>query len=182
MFSIAQKRNTCWQKIVPVVRKYMLHWLKKFCVARKILWCHKKVKAGVHNFCLLGERVFFIQIFFMICEYVRISDIHKARYIWDHSCDNHKIKNKILCTLIEPTNNNSLYRSSYQRRSVKRGVPKIFSNFTEKHLCWSIFLIKVQVLVKLAKLLRTPILKNICKRLLLLLVANYNRQNFHHRH
>ena len=44
MFSVAQKRNTCWQKIVPAVYKYMLYWLKTFCVARKIPWCSTKTK------------------------------------------------------------------------------------------------------------------------------------------
>ena len=49
MFSVAQKRNTCLQKMVPVAYKYMLNWLKKFCVARKILWCRTKIKDGVHK-------------------------------------------------------------------------------------------------------------------------------------
>ena len=38
------------------------------------------------------------------------------------------------------------------------GVLKNFTNFTGKHLCWSLFLMKLQA---------TPILKNICERLLL---------------
>ena len=50
MFSVAQKSNMCWQKIVPIVRKYMLCWLKKFCVVRKILWCRTKIKVGVQEF------------------------------------------------------------------------------------------------------------------------------------
>ena len=37
LFSVAQNRNTCLQKMVPVAYKYMLNRLKKFCVARKIL-------------------------------------------------------------------------------------------------------------------------------------------------
>ena len=49
MFSFAHKRNTCLQKIVPVGYKYMLNWLKKFCVARKILWCRTKIKDAVHK-------------------------------------------------------------------------------------------------------------------------------------
>ena len=59
---------------------------------------------------------------------------------------------------------------------------KKLANFTGKHLCWSLFVIKLQFFslqffkkrlqhkcfpVKFEKLLRTPILKNICKRLLL---------------
>ena len=36
-------------------------------------------------------------------------------------------------------------RGSHQKCSVKKGVLKNFSIFTEKHLCWSLFLIKLQV-------------------------------------
>ena len=39
IFSIGQKMNTCWQKIVPVVYEYMLHW--------NILWCCTKIQVGV---------------------------------------------------------------------------------------------------------------------------------------
>ena len=70
-------------------------------------------------------------------------------------------------------------RSSQRRCSVKKAVLKIFANFTGKHLCWSLFLIKLQAnLIKkrlqqryfpvnFAKFFRTPILKNICEQLLL---------------
>ena len=44
MFSVAQKRIAWRQNIVSIVYKCMLHWLKKFCVARKLLWCHTKAK------------------------------------------------------------------------------------------------------------------------------------------
>ena len=36
------------------------------------------------------------------------------------------------------------YRSSNQRRSVKKDFLKNFANFTGKHLCWSLYLIKLQ--------------------------------------
>ena len=64
----------------------------------------------------------------------------------------------------------------------KSGVPRNFAIFTRKHLCWSLFLIKfsrsglqlylkkapIQVFpVSISKFVRTPILKNICERLLL---------------
>ena len=65
----------------------------------------------------------------------------------------------------------------------KKDVLKKFANFTGKHLSWSLFLIKLQAfspaaslkrdskhryfLVKFAKLLRTPILKDICELVLL---------------
>ena len=70
-----------------------------------------------------------------------------------------------------------LFRSSHRRCSIKKGVLKNFANFTGKHLCWSLFLItdlqarnfikKILLQCFLIKLLRTPILKNICERLLL---------------
>ena len=44
----------------------------------------------------------------------------------------------------------------------KKAVLKNFAIFTGKHLCWSLFLIKLQAL--------RPILKNIWERLLLILV------------
>ena len=48
----------------------------------------------------------------------------------------------------------------------KKDVLKNFKNFTGKHLCWSIFLIKLQTC--------GSVLKNICKRLLLqLCTKNY---------
>ena len=73
------------------------------------------------------------------------------------------------------------FRNSHRRCSVKKGVLKNFANFTGKHLCWSPFLILLQVfrpatLLKRkilqhwcfpVKFLRTPILKNICQRQLL---------------
>ena len=76
----------------------------------------------------------------------------------------------------------TIYGSSHCRFSVEKGILKNLKNFTGKHLFWSIFLIKLQALacnfikkrlqhrffsVKFAKLLRTPILKKICERLLL---------------
>ena len=63
----------------------------------------------------------------------------------------------------------------------KKAVLKYFAKFTEKELCWSLFLIKSQAFspagllkrlqhrcfpVYIANFLRTSILKNICQRLL----------------
>ena len=75
-------------------------------------------------------------------------------------------------------------RSNHRRCSVKKVVLKYFANFTGKHLCWCLFLIKFQACrtapllkmrlqhrcfpLKFAKFFRTPILKNICKGLLLI--------------
>ena len=73
-------------------------------------------------------------------------------------------------------------RTSHRRCSVKKGVLKNFASFTGKHLYWSLFyevtglqpanFLKKRLQhkcfsVEFAKLLRTPILMNICKRLLL---------------
>ena len=40
------------------------------------------------------------------------------------------------------------YRSSHLRFSVKKGVLKNFTNFTEKHLCWSLFFNKKENFIK----------------------------------
>ena len=51
----------------------------------------------------------------------------------------------------------------------KKRVLKNFTTFTLKHLSWDLVLIKLQPFrpVNIANFLRTPILKNICERLLL---------------
>ena len=67
--------------------------------------------------------------------------------------------------------------SNHQRSSVKIATLKNFEIFIEKQLCWSLFLIKLQLQLyeketkhkcfpeNIAKFLRTFILKNICERL-----------------
>ena len=59
------------------------------------------------------------------------------------------------------------YRSNRRRCSVKKILLKNFANFIEKQLCWRFFLIKVSPCEICAKFLKTPILRIICKRLLL---------------
>ena len=75
----------------------------------------------------------------------------------------------------------NINRSSHRRCSIKKVLLKIFAIFTKKHLCWSLFLIKLQawrpatlfktptqvVFCEYCEILRTPILKNICEWLLL---------------
>ena len=60
-------------------------------------------------------------------------------------------------------------RSSHQRCSIRKLFLK-FRNIHMKHLCWSLFLKRLQAFrcfpVNIAKFLILPILKNICKRLL----------------
>ena len=83
--------------------------------------------------------------------------------------------------------NISIYESSH-RCSVTKSVLKNFANFPKKHLFLSLFLVKLQAEacnfikkklqhscfpVKFAKFLKTPILKNICERLLLNLSRCY---------
>ena len=78
-----------------------------------------------------------------------------------------------------------LFRSSHQRCSVKKGVLKNVANFTGMHLCWSLFLITLQIFrpvtllkrysntdsMKFVKFLKTPLLKDICNRLLLFVLS-----------
>ena len=67
------------------------------------------------------------------------------------------------------------HRSNHQKSSINIAVLQYFALFAGEHLCWSLFLIKLQTLrllhrcfsVNIAKFSRTPILKNICERLLL---------------
>ena len=86
----------------------------------------------------------------------------------------------------------ALLRSSHWRCSVKKGVLKNFAKFTGKHLCRSLFLIKLQAFikkrllyrcfpVKFAIFPRTPILNNICERLLLIIalrVSHHDKASF----
>ena len=74
-------------------------------------------------------------------------------------------------------------RPEQNSEALAGGVFENFANFTGKHLCWSLFFTKLQVFrpatllkkrllhrcfpVKFEKFLRTPVLKNICERLLL---------------
>ena len=71
---------------------------------------------------------------------------------------------------------NFLYHMQHPEAFCKKGFIKGFANFTEKHLRWSLFLVKF-IIKRLqnrcfpatfaTKVLRTPILNNICDRLLL---------------
>ena len=68
---------------------------------------------------------------------------------------------------------NNINRSSHKRCSIKKGLLKSFANFIGKHLWWSFFLRKLQVFsCEICEILSTPILKNICERLLLCKVLN----------
>ena len=90
-----------------------------------------------------------------------------------------------------------LLRQHWQEKNQKQKQPsevfienaalKNFGIFTEKHLCWSLFLIKMQACnfikrrlqhgcfpVNIAKFLRTPILKNIYGKAIVKMVRNYS--------
>ena len=68
----------------------------------------------------------------------------------------------------------NMYRSSHRRCYFKKDVFKNFANFSEKHLCWSRFLIKLQVEISkvftnthFEKHLRTTADQMICNKILL---------------
>ena len=81
-----------------------------------------------------------------------------------------------------------MFRSSHQRCSIRKGIPENFTKFTGKHLCQSLFFNKVaglrpvtllnkktlaQVLFcEFCEFLRTPILQNTSRRLLLDVTLN----------
>ena len=60
-----------------------------------------------------------------------------------------------------------IFRSTQKRCSIKKLFLKNSQLFTGKHLCWSLFFQHRRFPVNITKFLRTPILKNICKWLLL---------------
>ena len=49
-----------------------------------------------------------------------------------------------------------MFKSSRSQMFFKMGVLKIFANFTKKHPCWSLFLIKLQALFKNIFFYRAP--------------------------
>ena len=77
----------------------------------------------------------------------------------------------------------SLKLSSHRRCSIKKGVLKNFAIFTGKHMCWSLFFITLEEwragtlnnagAVNITKFFITPILKKICKRLLLATIKTH---------
>ena len=78
------------------------------------------------------------------------------------------------------------FKSSQRRCFIQKAVLNVFAIFTGKHLCWSLLSLKLKpwrpaVLLKktptevfyceYCEILRTPILKNSCKRLLLYILS-----------
>ena len=67
----------------------------------------------------------------------------------------------------------NIFRSSHRRYSVKKGVLKNFANFKGKHLCWSLFLIKLQ-----AWRLPTLLQRSFSTDVFLLNLRNFKEQLF----
>ena len=130
-----------------------MSWKTKICFAEDVLENKK---------CLLGT----------MCREEKLLDIIT------------RLRNSCLITFFKKIqSSHQRYRKSHRRCSVKKRVLKNFANFIEKHLCWSLFLIKLQAfslnffwketptqvlpweVCETFKL--TPILKKTCKRLLL---------------
>ena len=81
---------------------------------------------------------------------------------------------------------NWLQKSSHRRCSIKKAVLKNFAIFTEKHLCWSLFLIKLQARSPATLFKRDSntgvflwILRNGCKWLFLSTLQVKNLSNSH---
>ena len=99
----------------------------------------------------------------------------KPLYVWSlPPCETKLLSKNFVLPCIPIT------KSSHRR--CPKNVIKNLENFKQEHLCWSLFLIKYQAwslslylkrlqrrsfLVKFSKILRTPIVKNICVQLLL---------------
>ena len=88
-----------------------------------------------------------------------------------------------------PKVNHRVFKSSHRRCSIKKAYIKNLEIFAGKHLCWSLFLRKLQAwrpatllkrdsketLMNIAIFLRKPILKKICERLLMcVLTLNFS--------
>ena len=97
----------------------------------------------------------------------------------------------LLCYLHDCT-----FRSSHQRCSIKKGVLRNFTKFTGKNLRWSLFSNKVAglrpanllkkrlcrrcFLVNFVKFLRTPLLQDTSKRLLVTVFINLHEKSHQH--
>ena len=110
---------------------------------------------------------------------------------WEHFSQN--ICEHLLAENLQEFLLSSFVQKQPQEVSCKRGVLKNFVNFTGKHFCLSLFLIKLQACnfvkkrlqhssfpVQLDKFLKTSLLKSICERLFLFVVS-LQAYNFHYR-
>ena len=94
---------------------------------------------------------------------------HTNKHIWTYfrvvTITQRKISHISIISILHDSKIPEKYRSSRSQIFLKIGVLKNFANFTEKHLCSSLFLIKLQALrresntcfpVKFARFLRAP--------------------------
>ena len=77
---------------------------------------------------------------FLVSEYIFKLVYHCEGRKWSEICCGRDIAKKSLNRLLVLL----ILQSSYPRCTVETGVLKHFTNFTGKHLCWSLFLVKLQ--------------------------------------
>ena len=166
---IVWKSKECLKYIFPLDFAKYLSYLKvqknsKVYIRKKEICSKSDIKT------FYGSK-FLVQCILKLvyhCEGNRLSEICSAKDIAKKS-----LKRLLLLLIL---------KSSYPRCTVQKVVLKNFANFTGKHECWSLFLIKLQgcnfikknfrrscFSVRLAKFLRKPFFKNICEWLLLYL-------------
>ena len=105
------------------------------------IWCLSYVKLKfwwcLYTTCLkMFKNYFFLISWRIISEYVfKILFSRSSRFYKD-------VLSKTISCL--PKRPEDVFRSSHRKCSVKKDVLKTFANFTGKHLCWILFLIKLQ--------------------------------------
>ena len=115
------------------------------------------------------------------CEFCKISkNTFFTEHLWAtaSTCSYYILMYKYECQISKQIK--CLLINSHRKCSLKKGVLKNFTNFTGNHLCWGLYLIKLQAWRPASslkkrlqhrcfpvKFLRAPVMKNICERLLL---------------
>ena len=131
-------------KFISTRFRYIIQRCKKTGNLIMFRWYFSKYEICSKSFTkVLYGNMFLVSenIFKLVC--------HCASWKWSQICCPHvrdiaeKSLNKLLLLFI--------LKSSNRRWSVKRGVLKYFANFTGNHLCWSLFIIKLQVLQRSLK-------------------------------
>ena len=103
------------------------------------------------------------------------SRLRKLKYGFRSDCsEKSQVQKKVILSRNLFHDSGQLLPKPATRVFYKKAVYKNFAIFLGKHLCWSLFSIKLQTfrdpntgVVNIAKFLRTSIFKNICKRLFL---------------
>ena len=103
---------------------------------------------------------------------------------WRNKWQNSFLKVSLLSNfLIFHSISSTQFTSSHGSCSINKAVHKIFAIFIRKHLCWNLFLIKLQIFrlqhscfpVNMTKFLRRHISKKVCEQLLLLIIVEGNK-------